>query len=120
PALPPAGAGAAGKALRAAKIKVVPPAGGGAPAGAPAVVFAVPAGGFMPANHTGITVRDDKGNLLPAPGNMVFPGGPGANGHYRLVTTPPRGQGKVTDLVFVGRRNVAISIPFTLADVRLP
>jgi hypothetical protein len=118
PAAVPAKAARGGRAVRgpaaalALKVVVVP---GGAP-GAPMMMP------YQPNNGLGISLRDDKGNLLPVSVNMIFKGGlgGGVNRDYQLVYTPQKDHGKVTTLVFSGRRSVAVSIPFTLKDVKLP
>jgi hypothetical protein len=92
------------------------------------VVMPAPGGPMMmpysPMNYFGINLRDDKGNILPASVNMVYNRGAvglgGINREYQLVYNPQAGHGKVTKMVFSGRRTVAISIPFTLKDVKLP
>jgi hypothetical protein len=117
--------------IRRGGLRAVPAGGGlAAPAGAAlalkVVIMPGPAGGpmaFYPMNHFGIHLRDDKGNVLPASVNMVYNravGLGGVNREYQLVYNPQAGHGKVAKMVFSGRRNVAISIPFTLKDVKLP
>jgi hypothetical protein len=112
---------------RGRAVPAIPAARGAAPAGAAlalkVVIMPGPAGGpmaFYPMNHFGIHLRDDKGNVLPASVNMVYNRFGGVNREYQLVYNPQAGQGKGTKMVFSGRRNVAINIPFTLKDVKLP
>jgi hypothetical protein len=79
---------------------------------------------YYPMNYFGISLRDDKGNVLPASVNQVWNRGGiglgGVNRDYQLVYNPQKDHGKVTSMVFSGRRNVTVSIPFTLKDVKLP
>ncbi len=97
----------------ALKIVIAP---GGAPGGGPMMMP------YQPSNYLGISLRDDKGNVLPVSVNQIWKGGfgGGVNRDFQLVYNPQKDHGKVTKLVFSGRRNVALSIPFTLEDVKLP
>jgi hypothetical protein len=71
-------------------------------------------------NHMGISLKDDKGNFLPVNINMTFNPGVAGNREYQLTYVPQKDHGKVTSMAFTGRTSVAIGIPFTLKDVRLP
>jgi hypothetical protein len=137
-ALPPGGAaGGAGKKVGARvgfQVEAKPAVAGKAlpaqPAQAiaqPAIGIAVMPGGmpFMPQfAYNGLTLRDEKGNVLPA---SIFPnwrkGGfaPGAKMEY--VATTYKHQGKTpaepAKLVFTARRQIAVSIPFKLQNVEL-
>jgi hypothetical protein len=120
PVKPGAGAGAA-----QAKVKPAQPAQPGVPAIAIARPIGVPMMNFA---YNGLTLRDNKGNILPAAvginfkgkGGAIF-GGPGGGKMEYILTYRPAGKDapEPAKLVFTGRRQIAVSIPFTLKNVEL-
>jgi hypothetical protein len=109
-----------------------------APAAKPAVVQLQVQirGGIMPAPGggpmlmgpiMGLSVQDDKGNTLPVQMGgqrfQVMRGVGGANvvtATYTIVCRPGKDQKEPARLVYLGRKQVAIEVPFTLKDVPLP
>ena len=96
-----------------ARQRVILPPGG----------IAMPGGVAMP--FYGLTLRDDKDNVLPASIQVNFAkdGGLGApRAKLQLVATYTPAKGAVAEpakLVFSGRKTVAVDIPFTLKDITL-
>jgi hypothetical protein len=103
----PAGAGAA----VAGKIVIAPVVGG------PAIAMPVYYGSTM-----GVTLRDEKDNVLPARVfiNYKRVAGAAPTREYNLTYVPQKGHGTPTKMVFSGRKPVAVNIPFTLKDIKLP
>jgi hypothetical protein len=131
---------------KAIKIRPAPPAvpppppAAKAPAAKPAVVRfqavqarvniqggggVVVMGGLMGPNN-GLTILDDKGKTLPVQmgqQQIQFVQGPGGNAVtaiYTLICPPGKDHGEPAKVVFMGRKNLTIDIPFTLKDVPLP
>jgi hypothetical protein len=98
----------------AAPPKAAPPAGAAAPAVAFVRGVATFNGGF-----NGLTLQDDKGNVLPVRVGMTWQAGGGAP-EYNLLYVPQKDKGEPAKLVFSGRKAVDVDIPFTLKDVPLP
>jgi hypothetical protein len=114
-----------------------PPAPAGAGAAPPAAKLAPPAaaGGFgapvapnMPARRflfNGLTLRDDKGNMLDAKIKINWDKMAGFVAGSRrmeyIATYRPEGKDspQAAKLVFTGRREITISVPFTLKDIEL-
>jgi hypothetical protein len=72
-------------------------------------------------NNFGVTLRDEKGNVLPTATGINWSKGPGGvTQEFQMVYTPQKGQGKVSQLIFTGRRPVTVNVPFKLKDVKLP
>lgn len=116
-------------------------AGGGVVVGKPAIAF--PGGGvviggpaigvpMMPFNTQGLTLHDAKGKALTnaqiqidwakikGRGGFVGGFGPGSKMDYVAVYKPLKGQpAEPSKLVFTGRKNIEITVPFTLKDVEL-
>jgi hypothetical protein len=114
------------EAEKGAAGKIEKPAAVGAGGGGIVIAIAVPAGGVVqPAfvgNTTGVTLRDDKGNILPT--TLQVTGGKVNAGKlvvtHAMTYTPQKDHGAPTKLVFSGRKNVAITIPFTIKNITLP
>jgi hypothetical protein len=131
---------------KAIKIRPAPPAvpppppAAKAPAAKPAVVRfqavqarvniqggggVVVMGGLMGPNN-GLTILDGKGKTLPVQmgqQQIQFVQGPGGNAVtaiYTLICPPGKDHGEPAKVVFMGRKNLTIDIPFTLKDVPLP
>ena len=147
PAIVPNGAGAApaqggaARAVRAVAVaeKVAPQQVAPAPAIAPAlppvilqapggVGIAMPGGMAMPMMNYrpfGLTLRDDKDNVLPANIQHDFRkgrgfGAPGTKMSFIAVYRPAKGAvAEPAKLVFTGRKTAAVDIPFTLKNVPL-
>src|SRR5262249_38479832 len=102
-------AGVAGAAV-AGKVVIAPVVGG------PAI--AVPYYGVT----MGVTLRDEKDKVLPARVFLTYKrvAGAAATREYNLTYIPQKGHGTPTKMVFSGRRPVAVNIPFTLKDIKLP
>jgi hypothetical protein len=128
----PAGAAGAAKPLQAqaqvgvaVQAVVAKPLPAIQPAPPPGVAIAVPIGrpifpGFA---YNGLSLQDDKGNVLPA---SIFPnwkkGGFRVGGKMEYIATykpQPKGAAEPTRLVFTARKQIAVSIPFTLKNVEL-
>jgi hypothetical protein len=71
-------------------------------------------------NYTGVTLRDDKGKVLPVSVQITGwgKGGVDAKRTYQMIYQPAKEHGKVDKLVFQGRRAISVNIPFTLKDVK--
>ena len=70
----------------------------------------------------GLTLRDDKDNVLPAsmPGWGRGFGAPGAKMEFTAVYKPAKGAvAEPSKLVFTGRKAVLVNIPFALKNVPL-
>ncbi len=141
PAIVPNGAGAApaqGGAARAVRVvavaeKVAPQQVAPAPAIAPAlppVILQAPGGvgiamPMMNYRPFGLTLRDDKDNVLPANIQGDFRkgrgfGAPGTKMSFIAVYRPAKGAvAEPAKLVFTGRKTAAVNIPFTLKNVPL-
>jgi hypothetical protein len=75
----------------------------------------------------GLVVQDDKGNTLPVqmgPQEFRMQAGPGGANvltvTYTLICEPGKDQGPAAKVVYMGRKHVAVDVPFTLKDVPLP
>jgi hypothetical protein len=117
---------------RPAPLKVpaaLPPGAGAAPAAAPPPGAAAPAAAVRArlviatfnGTSNGLSLRDDKGNVLPARlGVTLRAGAAGATAEYNLYYAPQKDKGKPAQLVFSGHKAVDVDSPFTLKDVPLP
>jgi hypothetical protein len=119
PAIPPPAPGAGAAKGGAEKVK---PAGGAAlPAlGVAVVAIARPIAYY--GSTMGVTLRDDKDNILPARVMGTWNAVPGGKAtlQYQLVYVTREKDGTPTKLVFSGRRTVSLNIPFTIKDIQLP
>jgi hypothetical protein len=94
-------------------------------------IAVAPGGGFVAPMFMGpmmgLSVQDDKGNTLPVQMGpqqfraMQLPGGGNVvTATYTLICRPGKDQKEPAKLVYLGRKRMAIDIPFTLKDVPLP
>jgi hypothetical protein len=114
PAVPVLPAGPAGAIPPAAIAPPAPPGGG----------LAGVAVGMSGTNdpYSGLTLRDEKGKILPAQFQVsvkFVPGGAPTR-EFTLAYQIGKDQEKPAKLVFSGRKNVEVEIPFALKDVPLP
>jgi len=116
-----AGAGvAAGGMLR---IQLAVPPGGAVPGPAGLAKGATPMMNYAP---YGLTLRDDKGNVLPSSIQFVWKngrafGGPGTKMDFIATYHPVKGgAAQPASLVFTGRKTALVNIPFSLKNVDLP
>jgi hypothetical protein len=109
---------------------VPPGAAGGAAAGggvaigiaiAPGAIVVGPGFGFN-GGGAGLSLQDDKGNAFTQVGmqTQYIKGPAGLSLQYILTFQPQKDQGDAAKLVYMGRKSVAVEIPYTLKDVTLP
>jgi hypothetical protein len=100
-------------ALRPVQVQVMVQAQGGA--------FQVVGAGAMPTLANGLSLVDDKDRPLPVSARIHMRGtAQGVVVEYTLTCQPQKESGQPAKLIFSGRRNVTIEIPFVLKDVPLP